>query len=166
MLASEQKLLTAFPTQYFGVERPTLTVLLLLSVLQDHISGRSRGFGFVIMGTKEEAEAIVKMSHELDGRRIEAKFALPKGETPGGEAPAGGGGGGGISSGSNQNNMGGGAPAGGTRIFVARVPPEVSDDAFRSYFEAYGDIQDSYMPKVLPAGRSIPYRFRLSARVR
>jgi hypothetical protein len=103
----------------------------------------------VIMGSKEEAEAIVNMSHELDGRRIEAKFALPKGETPGGEpSPGGGVGGGGRGGGGGQSAGGGGAPMGGTRIFVARVPPEVSDEAFRKYFEVYGDIQDSYMPKV------------------
>jgi len=105
------------------------------------------------MGSKEEAEAIVNMSHELDGRRIEAKFALPKGETPGGEPSPGGGGGGGGGGGSGGGGGqsaggGGGAPTGGTRIFVARVPPEVSDEAFRKYFEVYGDIQDSYMPKV------------------
>ncbi|THG22220.1 hypothetical protein TEA_001432 [Camellia sinensis var. sinensis] len=34
-----------------------------------------------------------------------------------------------------------------TRIFVARIPPSVTEAAFRSYFEQYGDITDLYMPK-------------------
>ncbi|KAG5535619.1 hypothetical protein RHGRI_023394 [Rhododendron griersonianum] len=34
-----------------------------------------------------------------------------------------------------------------TRIFVARIPPSVTDEAFRSHFEQYGDITDIYMPK-------------------
>ncbi|KAF5958239.1 hypothetical protein HYC85_005464 [Camellia sinensis] len=34
-----------------------------------------------------------------------------------------------------------------TRIFVARIPPSVTEAAFRSYFEQYGEITDLYMPK-------------------
>ncbi|KAG8642608.1 hypothetical protein MANES_12G099600v8 [Manihot esculenta] len=34
-----------------------------------------------------------------------------------------------------------------TRIFVARIPPSVTEAAFRSHFEKYGDIIDLYMPK-------------------
>lgn len=34
-----------------------------------------------------------------------------------------------------------------TRIFVARIPPTVTETQFRSYFEAFGKLQDAYMPK-------------------
>ncbi|GFH06580.1 RNA-binding protein Musashi 1 [Haematococcus lacustris] len=34
-----------------------------------------------------------------------------------------------------------------TRIFVARIPPTVTELQFRSYFETYGKLQDAYMPK-------------------
>nr|XP_009786738.1 PREDICTED: RNA-binding protein Musashi homolog 2 isoform X3 [Nicotiana sylvestris] len=34
-----------------------------------------------------------------------------------------------------------------TRVFVARIPPSVSEATFRSYFEKYGEITDLYMPK-------------------
>jgi hypothetical protein len=34
-----------------------------------------------------------------------------------------------------------------TRIFVARIPPSVTESQFRSYFEAFGKLQDAYMPK-------------------
>eukprot|EP01018_Ginkgo_biloba_P030513 Gb_27963 [translate_table: standard] len=34
-----------------------------------------------------------------------------------------------------------------TRIFVARIPPSVTDELFRSYFEKYGTMIDAYMPK-------------------
>eukprot|EP00240_Pyramimonas_obovata_P016104 CAMPEP_0118934736 /NCGR_PEP_ID=MMETSP1169-20130426/14024_1 /TAXON_ID=36882 /ORGANISM="Pyramimonas obovata, Strain CCMP722" /LENGTH=272 /DNA_ID=CAMNT_0006877669 /DNA_START=122 /DNA_END=936 /DNA_ORIENTATION=- len=95
-------------------------------IMKDHLSGRSRGFGFVTFGSKAEAERVVSMSHELDGRRIEAKVALPKGDTP---------------------RVEGTGVAGTTRIFVARIPVEVTDEAFRKYFEQFGEIQDSYMPK-------------------
>ena len=35
-----------------------------------------------------------------------------------------------------------------TRIFVARIPPSVTEPQFRAYFEAFGKLQDAYMPKV------------------
>ncbi len=34
-----------------------------------------------------------------------------------------------------------------TRIFVARIHPSVTEVQFRSYFEAFGKLQDAYMPK-------------------
>jgi RNA-binding protein Musashi len=34
-----------------------------------------------------------------------------------------------------------------TRIFVARIPPSVAEPQFRMYFEKFGKLQDSYMPK-------------------
>lgn len=34
-----------------------------------------------------------------------------------------------------------------TRIFVARIPPSVTEAQFRSYFEGFGKLQDAYMPK-------------------
>ena len=34
-----------------------------------------------------------------------------------------------------------------TRIFVARIPPSVTEAQFRQYFESFGKLQDAYMPK-------------------
>lgn len=48
------------------------------------------------------------------GRRCEAKLALPRG-------------------GANPNRT--------TRIFVARILPTVTDEAFRAHFEQYGTVQ-------------------------
>ncbi|KAE9466826.1 hypothetical protein C3L33_01247, partial [Rhododendron williamsianum] len=41
-----------------------------------------------------------------------------------------------------------------TRIFVARIPPSVTDEAFRSHFEQYGDITDIYMPKDVASSKT------------
>ena len=50
------------------------------TVLQDKISGRSRGFGFVTMTNDEEASAAVEgmNNQELDGRRLVVNEARPK----------------------------------------------------------------------------------------
>ncbi|KAK3277533.1 hypothetical protein CYMTET_14467 [Cymbomonas tetramitiformis] len=104
------------------------------AIMKDKQTGRSRGFGFVVFAAKEDAERMISMEHEIDGRRAEAKIALPKSET----LPAGGPGGATAA-----------APGGGgtTRIFVARIPPSVTDDEFRTHFEKFGVIEDAYMPK-------------------
>ena len=62
-------------------------------LMQDRMSGRSRGFGFVTMSTEAEAQAAVEAlnGRELDGRALTVNVARPREDRP----PGGGGGGGG-----------------------------------------------------------------------
>src|SRR2546425_5612854 len=79
--------------------------VLSATVITDRFSGQSRGFGFVEMGSAEEAQnAIAQLNgRELDGRRIVVEISNPQaprsggGGRPGGggRRPGGGGGGGG-----------------------------------------------------------------------
>ena len=69
------------------------------TVITDRFSGQSRGFGFVEMGTTEEAQAAIGQlnGRELDGRRITVEISNPQaprtgGGRPGGGRPGGGGG--------------------------------------------------------------------------
>ena len=67
------------------------------SVVTDRFSGRSRGFGFVEMGTAAEArKAIGELTGKsLDGRTITVDEARPPQDRGGGGRRPGGGGGGG-----------------------------------------------------------------------
>jgi len=51
-------------------------------VITDRMSGRSRGFGFVEMGSPEEAQAAIDMWHdkELDGRKLIVNVAREREE--------------------------------------------------------------------------------------
>ena len=64
-------------------------------VITDRDSGRSKGFGFVEMGSNEEAEAAIAglNGKEIDGRALTVNEARPKTDSRGGRGGFGGGGG-------------------------------------------------------------------------
>jgi RNA recognition motif-containing protein len=51
-----------------------------VNIIKDRYSGQSRGFGFVEMATDEEAQKAIQAlnGHNLEGRTIVVKEALPK----------------------------------------------------------------------------------------
>lgn len=64
-----------------------------VKIIQDRMTGRSRGFGFVTFATSESAKEALKMDgQDLGGRNITVSFAQEK---PEGERRSGGFGGGG-----------------------------------------------------------------------
>ncbi|KAI6700057.1 hypothetical protein NL676_014381 [Syzygium grande] len=91
-------------------------------VMKERSTGRSRGFGYVTFTLAEDAKSALSSEHILGNRTLEVKVATPKEEM---RAP----------------------PKKVTRIFVARIPPSVTESTFRSHFEKYGEISDLYMPK-------------------
>jgi RNA recognition motif-containing protein len=84
------------------------------SIVTDRDTGRSRGFGFVEMGSKEEGEAAIAQLNgtDLDGRNLTVNEARPK-ESRGGFGGGGGGGRGGGGGGRGGFGGGGGGGRGG-----------------------------------------------------
>ncbi len=81
-------------------------------VMMDRETGRSKGFGFVEMGSDAEAQAAINglNGQAISGRAVVVNEARPREEKPGGfRSPYGGGGGGGGRSGGG----GGGGYGGG-----------------------------------------------------
>ncbi len=68
-----------------------------INIIKDRFSGESRGFGFVEMPSKDEAQsAITSMNgKDLKGRALNVNEARPRTERRGGGGRSGGGGGGG-----------------------------------------------------------------------
>ena len=80
-------------------------------VMMDRDTGRSKGFGFVEMGTDAEAQAAINgmNGQPLEGRAIVVNEARPREERPGGFGGGGGGGGGyGGGGGGSRGPYGGG----------------------------------------------------------
>ena len=88
-------------------------------VMMDRDTGRSKGFGFVEMGSDAEAQAAINgmNGQSLSGRALVVNEARPREERPGGFGGGGGGGrggfGGGGSSGGGGYGGGGGGRSGG-----------------------------------------------------
>lgn len=84
------------------------------SVVEDRDTGRSRGFGFVEMASKEEGEAAIAQFNgkEIDGRNLTVNEARPReergGSRGGGRGGYGGGGGRGGGGGGRGGYGGGG----------------------------------------------------------
>ena len=85
------------------------------SVVEDRDTGRSRGFGFVEMSSKEEGTAAIEQFNgkEVNGRNLTVNEAKPR-ENRGGGGGRGFGGGGGRG-GYGGNRGGGGGYGGGNR---------------------------------------------------
>jgi cold-inducible RNA-binding protein len=78
-----------------------------VNIIKDRYSGESRGFGFVEMATKSEAQAAI---NELNGkslgeRTLSVSEARPRAEGGGGRRPYGGGGGGGFGGGGRRRRF-------------------------------------------------------------
>jgi RNA recognition motif-containing protein len=78
-----------------------------INIIKDKFSGESRGFGFVEMPTKTEAEAAITgmNGQDLKGRALNVNEARPRAQ---GRRPGGGGGGGGGRGGFGRGRGGGG----------------------------------------------------------
>ncbi|KAK6914141.1 RNA recognition motif domain [Dillenia turbinata] len=121
---SEEKL-----KDYFGNYGEVLQTV----VMRDKVTGRPRGFGFVVFADPAILDGVLQEKHTIDGRTVEAKRALSREEQhtssrTGNSNPS--------------RNVGGGGNIRTKKIFVGGLPPTLTEEGFRQYFEAYGHVID------------------------
>ncbi|XP_020571537.1 heterogeneous nuclear ribonucleoprotein 1-like isoform X2 [Phalaenopsis equestris] len=98
-------------------------------IMKDRITGRARGFGFVVFADPSVAEKIVMEKHLIiDGRMVEAKKAVPRDDH--------------CILNRNSNSIHGSAPGQMKKIFVGGLASTVTNSDFRRYFEQFGTIND------------------------
>jgi hypothetical protein len=132
-------------SSYFGKYGELTDVVLM----RDKNTGGPRGFGFVSFATPAAMEAAVSEAHMLDGRNLDVKKAVPREQAP---APV--------------RAIWGGTGAGPQRqfqdikkVFVGGLSPDVTEEAFRAYFDKFGEITDAVVMMDRTTGRSRGFGF-------
>ncbi|KAG5188677.1 hypothetical protein JKP88DRAFT_155432, partial [Tribonema minus] len=95
-----------------------------VALMKDKYTGQPRGFGFIKFEDPSVLDAVLAQpEHNIDGRVVDVKRAVPKSEAPG--------------------------PARATRqadfnkVFVGGLAPSVTAAEFRQYFEGFGAVSDA-----------------------
>ncbi|KAL5996962.1 hypothetical protein ACLOJK_007888 [Asimina triloba] len=120
---SEEKL-----REYFGKYGDVAQTV----IMKDKATGKPRGFGFVVFADPSVLDRVLQDKHTINGRTVEAKRAMSREEQQ--------------TSRPVNSNVGRNVPSGGgfktKKIFVGGLPPTLSEDGFRQYFENYGHVID------------------------
>ncbi|XP_076935007.1 heterogeneous nuclear ribonucleoprotein 1-like isoform X2 [Bidens hawaiensis] len=98
-------------------------------IMKDHTTGRARGFGFIVFSDPVVAERVTKEKHNIDGRMVEAKKAVPRDDQ--------------STISRSSSSIQGSPNQGRTRkIFVGGLASTVTENDFKRYFEQFGTITD------------------------
>ncbi|KAJ3682386.1 hypothetical protein LUZ60_014959 [Juncus effusus] len=104
-------------------------------IMRDKATGRPRGFGFVIFADPSDIDRVLQDRHTIDGRTVEAKRAMSREEQQASKTTN-------PNSGSRNSNSSTGPNIRTKKIFVGGLPPSITDEGFKAYFEAYGSVTD------------------------
>lgn len=123
-----------------------------VEVIYDKATGRSRGFGFVVMSTAQDAQAAVKLfnGYELEGRplRVNSGPAPPKRDNSSFRGGPGLGGPRGQSSFGNSN-----------RLYVGNLSWGVDNDDLARLFSEHGNVKEARVVYDRESGRSRGFGF-------
>lgn len=96
----------------------------MVQVKTDPKSGKSRGFGFVRFAKSSIQNKLLSMRHFIDGRWCDVRVPLSKAEAEATKAAQ-------LS----------------RKIFVGRLPDNITTDDLRNHFSEYGTLTDVFIPK-------------------
>nr|GEW72597.1 heterogeneous nuclear ribonucleoprotein 1-like [Tanacetum cinerariifolium] len=118
-----EEILTDYFSKYGNVSQTV--------IMRDKVTGRPRGFGFVVFSDPSVLDTVLQDRHTIEGRTVEAKRALSREEQQTSRP------------GSNVGGSSGGAGSYRTKkIFVGGLPATLTEEEFRQYFVSYGDVTD------------------------
>ncbi|KAL3642581.1 hypothetical protein CASFOL_013396 [Castilleja foliolosa] len=121
----------------------------MVEVIYDKTTGRSRGFGFVVMSTPEEAKAAAQQlnGYELDGRSLRVNYGPPppKRESSSFGGPRGGG----------ERNYSDDA----NKLYVGNLSWDVDNFALETMFREQGRVKEARVVIDRETGRSRGFGF-------
>ncbi|XVF77289.1 hypothetical protein PTKIN_Ptkin14bG0030900 [Pterospermum kingtungense] len=98
-------------------------------IMRDRVTGRARGFGFVVFADPAVAERVIMDKHMIDGRTVEAKKAVPRDDQH-------------ILNRNISSITGSPGPGRTKKIFVGGLASTVTEGDFKNYFDQFGTITD------------------------
>ena len=98
--------------------------VVMVQVKADPKSGKSRGFGFVRFAKSSIQNKLLSMRHFIDGRWCDVKVPMSKAEAD-------------VSKAAQLSR----------KIFVGRLPDNITTEDLRSHFSEYGTLTDVFIPK-------------------
>ncbi|XAR56765.1 hypothetical protein NMG60_11037353 [Bertholletia excelsa] len=98
-------------------------------IMRDRLTGRARGFGFIVFADPAVAERVVMEKHMIDGRTVEAKKAVPRDDQH-------------IINRNSSSIQGSPGPGRTKKIFVGGLASTVTESDFKKYFDQFGTITD------------------------
>lgn len=116
------------------------------AVVMRSAEGKSRGFGFVTFTSAQAVEKCMSEALELDGRRLDVKKAVPRGQEDRSDSRRGGGG-------QAQTSR----PT--KKVFIGGLAPETTKEGLDEHFGKYGTITDSIVMQDRDTGRSRGFGF-------
>ncbi|GAB2279829.1 hypothetical protein Dimus_014468 [Dionaea muscipula] len=99
-------------------------------IMRDRITGRGRGFGFVVFSDPSIAQRVVMDKHVIDGRTVDAKKAVPREDQHNNIVSRNGSI---IVQGSGRTK----------KIFVGGLGSTVTESDFKRYFDQFGTVTDA-----------------------
>ncbi|KAF7837434.1 heterogeneous nuclear ribonucleoprotein 1-like [Senna tora] len=105
------------------------------SVMREKNTGKPRGFGFVVFADPSILDRVLEDKHVIDGRTVDAKKAFSREDQQISATSRAG-------NPNSSRNSGNGGNIRTKKIFVGGLPPTLTEEKFRQYFEAYGHVTD------------------------
>ncbi|KAK4275365.1 hypothetical protein QN277_018459 [Acacia crassicarpa] len=111
--------------EYFGNYGEVIETV----IMRDRMTGRARGFGFVVFSDPAVAERVIMDKHIIDGRTVEAKKAVPRDDQQ-------------MINRTSGSVHGSPGPGRTKKIFVGGLPSSITESEFKKYFDQFGTIND------------------------
>uniref|UniRef100_A0A0C9S7R0 TSA: Wollemia nobilis Ref_Wollemi_Transcript_12942_1780 transcribed RNA sequence n=1 Tax=Wollemia nobilis TaxID=56998 RepID=A0A0C9S7R0_9CONI len=103
-------------------------------IMKDRATGNPRGFGFVTYADPSVVDKVIKDKHVIDGKMVEIKRTIPRGN-PATKGPKT------------------------KKIFVGGIPTSISEDEFKNYFSKFGKVVEHQIMQDHGTGRSRGFGF-------